>query len=450
MTKKIDMTTGNITNKLLLFTLPIFLGNIFQQIYSLSDTLVVGRFLGSNALAAVGSSTALMVLITSIIIGLCLGSSVLFAKLYAAKDYEKLSKAISTSIIFILGVTIIISAILLIFLEPLLIMFQVPIEALGLAKDYLYIVISGLFFLSLYNIAAAMLRAIGNSKIPLMFLIVSSTVNVAFDFILVLAIPMGIKGPALSTFFAQLASGIPIFIYALRQFKFVNLKLKFDKSIFKEVWDHSILTSLQQSIMNFGILLIQGLVNSFGVVAMAAFTIGVRIDAFAYMPAQDFGNAFSLYVAQNKGVNNDIRIRKGFRSAIVSSTIFCGIISIIIFIFAPFFVKLFSPENAEVLTQGVKYLRIEGSFYILIGYLFIFYALFRGLGMFKTSIVLTITSLGLRVLLAYSFTFSGLGLTSIWASIPIGWCIADLLGFYLYFKVSKKNFNLDLKSISKI
>lgn len=438
--KEINMTTGSATKKILLYTLPILMGNVFQQIYSLSDTLVVGRFLGSEALAAVGASSALMVFITSIIIGLTLGSSVLFANLYAEKNDYKLSRAMSTSIIFIIAIALFMSIVLIVFLNPLLRLFQVPSESFLYAKQYLYIVLSGLVFLTLFNIGSSMLRAIGNSKTPLIFLIISSSVNVLFDFVFVLWIPLGVKGPALSTLLAQIASGIPIFIIALKRFKYLNIRLIFDIKLFREVGSYAVLTSLQQSIMNFGILLIQGLVNTFSVAVVAAFAIGVRIDAFAYMPAQDFGNAFSIYTSQNKGAKLPGRIRKGFKSAIVMSSIFCGVISILIFMFAPNLIMLFSPENTEVIVEGAKYLRIEGAFYIFIGYLFIHYGFNRGLGNFKYSIVLTIISLGTRVFLSYLFVGIGYGIQSIWFSIVIGWIIADITGFYMYHKQKKNDF----------
>ena len=222
--------------------------------------------------------------------------------------------------------------------------------------------------------------------------------------------------------------------------KYLNIKPIFDQPVFKKVLSYSVLTSLQQSIMNFGILLIQGLINSFGVIAIAAFAIGVRIDAFAYMPAQDFANGFAIYVSQNRGAKQYERIRKGFKRAIIVSSIFCGVITLLMMVFAPSFIRLFAPEDIEVITLGSDYLRIEGLFYVLIGYLFLFYALNRGLGKFKTSIILTITSLGTRVLFSYGAVALGFGINAIWWSIPLGWALADILGIYLYRHVKKDNF----------
>lgn len=434
------MTTGSASKKILLFSFPIFLGNVFQQIYGLSDAFVVGRFLGTAPMASIGASSALIIFINSILIGLCMGSGILFSALYGSRCYEKLSSAISTSAIFILIMTCIISLLSALCLHPLLLLFQVPEEAMPLAKEYLLIILAGLPFMALYNIGAAVLRSIGDSKTPLIFLILASVINVAFDFILVLWIPMGVRGPALSTFAAQLLSGVPLCIYTIKKLDFLKLHLHFEKAMFRSVAQYSIMTSLQQSIMNFGILLVQGLVNSFGVVAMAAFSAGVRIDAFGYMPAQDFGNAFATYVAQNKGARKEERIRKGFRSAILCTTAFCFVITVTVWAFAPQLIAIFLPDDAAAIIVGAQYLRIEGAFYILIGYLFLYYALYRGLGHFRTSIVLTIISLGIRVCLSYLLVWLDLGLNSIWWSIPIGWAVADLAGYgrYRYLKRNKK------------
>lgn len=435
--KAIDMTTGSAAKKILLFSLPIFLGNVFQQIYGLSDAFVVGRFLGTAPMASIGASAAFITFINSILIGLCMGSGVLFSSLYGAKNHKELSSAISTAAIFILSMTCFVSLMSIAFLNKLLHIFQVPQEAMPLARDYLIIILSGLPFMALYNIGAAVLRSVGDSKTPLLFLIVSSVVNVAFDFILVLWIPMGVRGPALSTFAAQLFSGLPLCVYAIRKLGFIRLSLRFERVMFRKVAQYSVLTSLQQSIMNFGILMVQGLVNSFGVVAMAAFSAGVRIDAFGYMPAQDFGNAFATYAAQNKGAGKADRIYHGFRSAIICTTVFCALVTALVWAFAPQLIAIFLPGDAEAIAAGAQYLRIEGAFYILIGYLFLFYALYRGLGHFHTSIALTVVSLGIRVVLSYLLVGLGFGMTSIWWSIPIGWAVADLVGMMRYRKLVK-------------
>lgn len=283
--KNIDMTTGNITKKLLFFTAPIFLGNLFQQFYNMADTIIVGRFLGKEALAAVGASFAVMVFINSILIGFCMGAGVLFAQLYGSRKHQEFSKAISVSFVFITIVSIVLTVLFLVFLSPLLKLFRVPHDAMQLTKDYLFIILFGIVFVFLYNFAAAILRAVADSKTPLYFLIVAAITNIVLDIILVRYTSLHVKGAAYATVISQIISAVPLFVYTLRKLKFVKLEITLQKDMLKKVASYSVLTSIQQSIMNFGILMVQGLVNSFGVVPMAAFAAGVKIDTFAYMPA---------------------------------------------------------------------------------------------------------------------------------------------------------------------
>lgn len=215
-------------------------------------------------------------------------------------------------------------------------------------------------------------------------------------------------------------------------------EIRFDKKIFKLTMNYSILTSVQQSIMNFGILMIQSLVNSFGMQVMAAFAAAVKIDAFAYMPMQDYGNAFSIYVAQNHGAKEEKRIADGMKISFIIVALTGLAISAIIWIFAERFMMLFvSAVETEVIVVGAQYLRIEGAFYFLIGFLFLFYGIYRGLGKVRMSIILTIISLGTRVLLAYALA-PRFGLNIIWWSIVIGWALADITGAVYYRKVEKK------------
>ena len=204
--------------------------------------------------------------------------------------------------------------------------------------------------------------------------------------------------------------------------------------------EYSLLTCVQQSIMNLGILAVQGLINSFGVTVMAAFAAAVKIDAFAYMPVQDFGNAFSTFIAQNYGAGKKDRIVAGIKSAVTSSFVFCVVISATVFVFARELMLIFvKSEDAELIAIGVEYLRIEGACYVGIGCLFLLYGLYRGLGKPEISVVLTIISLGVRVVLAYWLaSIPSIGLTGIWWSVPIGWLLADMAGFVYYYKYRKE------------
>lgn len=438
-----DLTTGNVTKAIISFAIPMIIGNLFQQLYNIVDTIIVGRFIGPSALAAVGSSYTVMVFLTSIIIGLCMGSSMVFSFFFGAKKNEKLKSSFFTSFVFISIVTIIINIIALAFIDQILTLINIPSDVLAETKSYLQIIFYGIGFVFIYNYFAAVLRSMGNSLVPLVFLIIAALINIVLDIIFVVPMQMGINGAALATIIAQFVSAIAIMVYCFFTVPEIRLNsqlLKWDNEIAKLIINHSVLTSVQQSIMNFGILMIQGLVNTFGVSVMAAFSAAVKIDSFAYMPVQDFGNAFSTYIAQNNGAQKYHRINEGIKKTFVIITLFCILLSSVVVIFAKNLMLIFvNVKETEVISLGVEYLRIVGIFYCFIGYLFMLYGLYRGLGRTSMSIVLTVFSLGIRVLLAYTLSaIPSIGLVGIWWAIPIGWFIADLVGVFYYLRISKQ------------
>jgi len=426
-----DLIKGPITKSLLLFSIPMILGNLLQQFYNIADTFIVGHYIGSDALAAVGSSFTLMTFLTSVILGLCMGSGVLFSMLYGAKKYQQMKNSFFISFVSIMILAIVIEVICLLAIDPILVFMNIPSDIYQYTYDYLWIIFIGFFFTFLYNYFASLLRAIGNSKIPLIFLALSTIINIVLDMYFILELHMSVDGAAYATIIAQAISGIGITLYTfLTQKDFFPQKedCYFDKYIFKKIKDYSLLTCVQQSVMNFGILMIQGLVNSFGVITMSAFAAAVKIDSFAYMPVQDFGNAFSTFIAQNKGAHKDERIQKGLKAAIIVSSIFCLIISFLVFTFARELMLIFiKPNETQMIMQGIEYLRIEGVCYLGIGCLFLLYGYYRGVGKPGISVILTIVSLGTRVLLAYLLA-PIFGVTLIWWAIPIGWFLADAIG----------------------
>lgn len=432
----VDMTKGNPRKLILSFALPMIIGNIFQQVYNLVDTIVVGRFVGINALASVGSSFSIMVFITSIIIGLCMGSGVILSQFYGSKEIEKFKKATISSFVFILTVTVVITVVSLGFIDDILILFNMPVELIVDSKTYLMIIIGGLIFTFFYNISTCLLRAVGDSKSPLYFLVIASIINVVLDLVFVVGFDLGVMGVALATIIAQFVSAILGIVYVYKKLTFLKITksdLKIDKEIFKITTKYAILTSIQQSIMNFGILLVQGLVNTFGATVMAAFAAGVKIDSLAYMPVQDFGNAFATFVAQNKGADKMDRIKEGVKTSIKTISIFCLVISTSIIIFKEKLIMLFIDNGeAEAIILGAEYISVVAVFYVLIGFLFMFYGLYRGLGYLNMSIILTIISLGTRVIFAYILASTPLGASGIWWSIPLGWVLADIVGFSVY------------------
>ncbi len=320
-----NLTKGPITINILLFALPLMFGNLLQQMYNIADTWVVGRYLGSDALAAVGSSYTLMTFLTSIIIGLCMGSGAAISMQYGSGDSKKMRQSVFISFCLIAGISIALNIIVYIGMDFILWALQIPNEIQAMMRDYLEIIFLGITATFLYNYFANLLRAIGNSVLPLVFLAVSAVLNVVLDLVCVLLFNWGVKGAAIATVFSEFISAIGIAIYTFKRFKQLipeKEDMKWNRNNLSAILNLSVMTSLQQSIMNFGILMVQGLVNSFGTVIMAAFAAAVKIDSFAYMPVQDFGNAFSTYVAQNYGAGKQERIRKGIKSAFVTSAIF--------------------------------------------------------------------------------------------------------------------------------
>ncbi|MBC8569654.1 MATE family efflux transporter [Oscillospiraceae bacterium NSJ-54] len=427
---------------MLLFALPMILGNLLQQLYNVTDTLIVGRCIGSDALAAVGASFTLMTFLTSILLGLCMGSGVFFSMCFGAKEEERMKEGIFVSFVLIAGLTVLLNLGVMLLLDPILHLLQVPAEVYAPTREYLSVVLWGLGFTFLYNFFASLLRAVGNSAAPLVFLGVSALLNVGLDLFFVLALNRGIAGAAEATVIAQGVSAACIVWYTFRKTRLMRLHkrhLRFRQRTVRNILSYSLLTCVQQSVMNFGILMIQGLVNSFGAAVMAAFAAAVKIDAFAYMPVQDFGNAFSTFIAQNHGAGEERRIRAGIRSAVVTVLLFCVAISVLVFAFAGPLMEIFvDPAQTEIVAIGMGYLRIEGACYCGIGCLFLFYGLYRGMGRPGISVVLTVVSLGIRVVLAYLLApIPAIGLQGIWWAIPIGWVIADGVGFAYYRKIGK-------------
>ena len=437
--RHIDFTSGPVGRKILIFSLPLMVGNVFQQLYNVVDTLVVGKFLGEAPLAAVGSAYTLMIFLTSILIGLTMGAGVYFSLCFGRKNFDRMKQAVFISFLSIGLLTVIMNGAAYLLLDGLISFMQVPLEVIPYIRDYLWWILTGLLAVFLYNFGAALLRAVGDSVTPLLFLILSSLMNVALDILFVVYLDFGVSGAAEATVISQYASGAGIFIYCLfrREFHISGKDRVWSREIFWDMSKLSLLTSLQQSIMNFGILLVQGLVNSFGTTVMAAFAAGVKIDTIAYSPLQDFGNAFSTYAAQNWGAGNKARIRQGVITAGKMIFLFSILASCLVSLLAPTLMGFFVPETAaEVIAVGAHYLRIEGSCHLGIGILFMLYGFYRAIKRAGMSVILTILSLGTRVVLAYFLSsFPEIGVTGIWLSIPIGWALADMYGIIKGYKL---------------
>ena len=431
-----DLTHGSITKGLLLFALPMIVGNLLQQLYNIADTLIVGQALGRNALAAVGSAYTLMVFLTSIFLGLSMGAGALFSICLGRGDKKALRAAVAHAFALIGAVTLVLNLSVYLLADPILRFLQIPHELYSSMRDYLLIIFGGLAATFLYNFFACLLRAVGNSVVPLWFLGISALLNIGLDLLFVPVLHFGVAGAAAATVIAQYVSGGGLTLYTIlrcRELLPRREDLHFNGRILRELADLSLLTCAQQSAMNFGILLVQRLVDSFGPVIMAAFAAAVKIDSFAYLPVQDFGNAFSTFAAQNYGAGQTERLRQGFRTATAVSAAFSCAISAMVVLFARPLMRIFvQAGETEVLAAGVRYLRIEGAFYAGIGCLFLLYGFYRAVQRPGMSVVLTVISLGTRVALAYALA-GPVGEAGIWAAIPIGWFLADFVGYGYYF-----------------
>lgn len=434
-----SLTEGNITKRLLLFALPLMAGNLLQQFYNIADTLIVGRFIGPDALAAVGSAYSLMIFLTSILLGLCMGSSAFFSIQYGKRDMDRLKNSMFLSFVVIGCVTLILNLVVFAGVDTIIRLLRIPTEITGMMREYLMVIFAGITATFLYNFFANLLRAVGDSVTPLFFLAVSTILNIILDITFIMKFHWGVRGAAIATVFSQYISGGGILLYYWFRFKDLRPEarhLRWNPAVLREITGLSFLTCVQQSVMNLGILMIQGLVNSFGTAVMAAFAAAVKIDSFAYMPVQDFGNAFSTFIAQNFGAGKKDRIRQGIKSAGFCSVAFSLVVSAFVFLFArPLMTIFIDPSEAEIISIGVGYLRIEGSFYFGIGILFLLYGFYRAVKQPFMSVVLTVISLGTRVLLAYILSpFPSIGVTGIWTAVPIGWILADTVGILYYWK----------------
>lgn len=365
-----------------------------------------------------------------------------FSISFGRKDIERLKNGMFVSFIIIGVFSALLTAVSLFFKNGIMTLMHVPSELRSMMGEYLHYIFMGIAATFLYNYFSNLLRGIGNSTVPLIFLCISVLLNIGLDLYFVLVLDMGIRGAAVATVIAQYASGLGLMIYFYIFYPNLHIKkenMRFSRNTVSDIASLSGLTCLQQSVMNFGILMVQGIVNSFGAQVMAAFAVVVKIDTIAYMPVQDFGNAFSTFVAQNYGAGKYERIRQGIKASLKSILIFCMAVSSLVCIFAKPLMKVFvDGTDTGIIQIGMEYLRIEGAFYIGIGILFMLYGYYRAINKPNMSVVLTVVSLGIRVALAYLLSsVDFIGVTGIWASIPIGWIAADAVGIYYYFKYGR-------------
>ena len=435
-----DFTKGNIGKELLLFAFPMLIGSALQQMYSMVDMIIVGRFVSGEALAAVGISTSIVMFVLSSLIGLTTGASVVISQFFGAKQYEKLKTTVSVSITTMLGVSLLLSIVGIVLAPFFLNLLNTNEDILSDAVLYMRILMGGIVFPIFYNIYTAYMRALGDSRRPLYFLILSTILNIGFNLFFVLIMNMGVAGVAIGTILAQMIAALLCFLYASRRIPLLKVsKLQFNTEIFKLILKYGVPPAVQISFVSFAHLTITRLINSFGSLAMAGITAASRIDQFGMMPGMTLSMAVSTFVGQNMGAGLEDRARKTLRIGMLYMLLCSVLMTAILIVFRSTLMSLFlnqaDPNTPEILRIGSEYLNIMVSFYFLFAILFAFNGFFRGAGDAIIAMVFPIISLSIRVSSAYGFVgFFGMGPEAVAWSIPIGWGLSSFASWIYYKK----------------
>ena len=424
-----DMTQGKIFPILIKFTIPLVLGNLLQLTYNAVDSIIVGQYVGKEALAAVGTSNPLLTLIILFVQGICLGAGILVSTLYGAKDYKTLKREVSTAMISGVVFSLILTVISLIAAPALLRILQVDISIRAEAAAYLRIIMCGLVFNFIYNFFASTLRAMGDSKSPLYFLGISAVINIIGDLIFVVCFSMGTIGCAVSTVLSEVLSCLLCWAYIRRKIPVLNLGrewIVFDRAFLKEIIQYGFVSALQQSTVQLGKLGIQGIVNTMGVTATAAFTAINRIDDYAYIPGQNIGHAMTSVMAQNRGANETKRVRAAFRVGMYIELVYGASLGIFLLFFANPVMRLFTHDEATVM-MGEQYLHLIALMYIVPAVTNGVQGYFRGMGDLKITLWSSLFNMGARVIACVLLVFvCRMGITALpWAYL-IGWAVMML------------------------
>lgn len=431
-----DFTTGNEAKHIFRFALPMLIGNIFQQLYNVVDSIIVGRYLGEKALAAVGASFPIIFMVIALIIGIGIGSSVVISQYFGARDYDKVKRAADTTYIFLFFAGIIITIVGLLSGEHIFRVMRLPEEILPMARTYLDIYMYGLVLMFGFNSVSSILRGVGDSKTPLFFLIVSTFLNIFLDILFVLVFKWGIAGAAWATVVAQAFSFVIAVIYLERLRHMLRITFKrlvFDWNIFRQSVKIGLPTGIQQTLVALGGMALMGIVNTFGTDVIAGFSAASRIDSLAVIPIMNFSASLSGFVGQNIGAGKIDRVKRGLWATIKMSVLFSLLISAIILIWGDTMMVVFT-TNPKVVDIGYHYLMIVSIFYLAFAVMFCINGLLRGAGAAVIPMYITLLSLWIvRIPLAYllSKTF-GMDEAGIWWSIPIGWLMGAVASTFYY------------------
>ena len=432
-----DLSTGNEGKLILKFAIPMLLGNVFQQMYNVVDSIIVGKFVGKVALAAVGTSSPVIFLLISFIIGITMGFTIVVSQYFGAKDFEKVQKAINTLYIFIFVSSVFMSLVGVLLVDLIFHMINLSPLIMPQAKVFMNIFLVGLVFLFGYNGTSAILRGLGDSKTPLYFLMGSVGLNIILDLIFVPVFHWGVAGVAVATVISQGGAFIVQIIYLNKYHKVVKFSftnLKFDKDIFIKSMKIGLPTGFQQTFVAAGMVALYWVVNKFGVDANAAYSVAGRIDSFAALPAMSFAIALSTFVGQNLGANKPERVKTGLRATFILTSSVTLVISAIIVLFSKYLMMMFT-NDAVVIELGRSYLLVIGSTYILFSSMFVINGVLRGAGDTLVPMFISLFSLWvIRIPVAYFLSRNpALGVHGVWWAIPFGW-LSGLILYYFYYR----------------
>ena len=433
-----DLTVGKPQTVLWKFCMPLFGSIIFQQLYNIADSLVAGKFIGENALAAVGNSYEITLIFIAFAFGCNMGCSVVVSKLFGARNYKEMKTAVYTACIFSGFVCVLLMLIGITGSGMLLRLIRTPEEVFADSKLYLDIYAWGLPFVFFYNIATGIFSALGDSKTPFYFLAISSMSNIAVDIWFVKAFHMGVAGVAWATFLCQGISCILAMIVVFKRLAKIEGKEKaplFDLQLLKQIVVIAIPSTLQQSFISIGNIMIQSIINGFGAPVMAGYSAAVKLNNLVITSFTTLGNGISNYTAQNLGAMKLERIKQGFGIGVKLVWMLSLPLFLLYFFSGNIVLKLFMDNPTELaMHTGIIYLKILSPFYFVVSAKLVADGILRGAGMMKKFMIATFTDLILRVLLAFCFSRTALGATGIWCAWPVGWCIATILSISFYLK----------------
>ena len=426
-----DFTKGNPMKVIFTFAVPMLIGNIFQQLYSTVDSIIVGNFEGKNALAAISGSASVQFLILAIAFGFTAGMSVVISQVYGARDYKKLKRVMSTGILFIIGLSVVLGVTGIVIAGPLLRLLGTPAEIMNNAQLYLRIMFIGMPAAFLYNYFASILRAIGDSRSPLYFLIISSLTNIVLDYAFVAFLGWGVMGVAVATVMSQILSDVLCFVYINRKVDVYKLKREeyvFDRDILRAIVNYGLPAAIQQSIVSVSMLFVQSFVNFFGADMMAAFGVSNRIEGFVTMPMMNLAMALSTFAGQNIGAGREKRAISGIRATMIMQAVFCGVMAFVLPAASVSLIDLFGlADDPSVIQLGTMGISFAAKFYILFALFQTLNQFHRGVGDTKFSLVASIFMIMVRIPMTYVLVhIVQLGEISVWMGMVSGW-MASLL-----------------------